>query len=152
VFSLHSYFIIVYGHSDDIHVLATKSDQVEYILCFDQRYCLPIQLSFHVLDMNMNKFPGLKKLHLSYSKSYKQKWQKIISVFDYTEKKSCRTKPFNGFVACMKPFLVFVPQDFFSSVAVQPINYSQTQMRWSARTVDFPNPMPKLKYGGHVIE
>jgi hypothetical protein len=118
VFSLHSYFIIVYGHSDDIHVLATKSDQVEYILCFDQRYCLPIQLSFHVLDMNMNKFP----------------------------------KTFNGFVACMKPFLGFVPHDFFSSVAVQPINYSQTQMRWSARTVDFPNPMPKLKYGGHVIE
>jgi hypothetical protein len=118
VFFTYSYFIIVYGHSDDIHVLATKSDQVEYILCFDQRYCLPIQLSFHVLDMNMNKFP----------------------------------KPFSGFVACMKPFLGFVPHDFFFSVAVQPINYSQTQMRWSARTVDFPNPMPKLKYGGHVIE
>ena len=42
--------------------------------------------------------------------------------------------------------------EFYSILAVQPINYSETQAMWPARAIGYPNPMPDLRCGGHVIE
>ena len=41
--------------------------------------------------------------------------------------------------------------EYYSVLAVQPINYKKTQAMWTARAVSYPNPMPSLRYGGHVI-
>ncbi|CAF2374128.1 unnamed protein product [Rotaria sp. Silwood2] len=42
--------------------------------------------------------------------------------------------------------------EFYSILAVQPINYSKTQAMFSARAVWYPNPMSQLRCGGHSIE
>jgi Reverse transcriptase (RNA-dependent DNA polymerase) len=42
--------------------------------------------------------------------------------------------------------------EYYSVLAVQPINYAKTQAMFSARAVRYPNPLPKLKCGEHVIE
>jgi len=42
--------------------------------------------------------------------------------------------------------------EYYSLLAVQPINYKKTQMMWSARAVGYPNPMPNLKCGDNSIE
>ncbi len=41
--------------------------------------------------------------------------------------------------------------EYYSTLAVQPINYNKTMAMWSARSVGYPNPMPVLKCGGQVI-
>ena len=47
----------------------------------------------------------------------------------------------------------FVQQlEFYSVLAVQPINYAKTQAMFSARAVCYPNPMPQLRCGDHSIE
>ncbi|CAF3385920.1 unnamed protein product, partial [Rotaria sp. Silwood2] len=46
----------------------------------------------------------------------------------------------------------FVHLEYYSALAVQPINYSKTQVMWSARAVGYPSPMPALKCGEHAIE
>lgn len=46
----------------------------------------------------------------------------------------------------------FAHLEYYSILAVQPINYAKTQVMWSARAVEYPNPMPKLHCGGHSIE
>jgi hypothetical protein len=40
----------------------------------------------------------------------------------------------------------------YSSLAVQPINYSKTQAMFSARAVCYPNPMPLLRCGDQQIK
>ena len=48
---------------------------------------------------------------------------------------------------------VFVDQlEFYSMLAVQPINYSKTQAMFSARSIGYPNPMPKVQCGDNRIE
>jgi hypothetical protein len=42
--------------------------------------------------------------------------------------------------------------EYYSVLSAQPINYLKTQAMWSARAVNYPNPMPDLKCGGHSIE
>jgi hypothetical protein len=42
--------------------------------------------------------------------------------------------------------------EFYSTLAVQPINYSKTQAMFSARAVNYPNPMQRLRRGDHSIE
>ena len=42
--------------------------------------------------------------------------------------------------------------EFYSILAVQPINYAKTQTMFSARAVGYPNPMPHLECGGNHIE
>ena len=46
----------------------------------------------------------------------------------------------------------FEQLEFYSILAVQPINYSKTQAMFSARAINYPNPMPKLRCGNQVIE
>ena len=46
----------------------------------------------------------------------------------------------------------FQRMEYYSILAVQPINYQKTQVMWSARAVGYPNPMPVLKCDGHLIE
>ena len=40
----------------------------------------------------------------------------------------------------------------YSILAVQPINYSKTVAMFSARAINYPNPMPALRCGGQSIE
>ena len=42
--------------------------------------------------------------------------------------------------------------EFYSILAVQPINYSKTQVMFSARALYYPNPMPHLTCGGQTLE
>ena len=42
--------------------------------------------------------------------------------------------------------------EFYSILAVQPINYSKTQGVFSARAVCYPNPMPRFACGDHTLE
>ena len=42
--------------------------------------------------------------------------------------------------------------EFYSILAVQPINYSKTQVMFSARAVCYPNPMPHLACGDQTLE
>jgi hypothetical protein len=42
--------------------------------------------------------------------------------------------------------------EFYSILAVQPINYSKTQVMFSACAIGYPNPMLKLHCGNHPIE
>jgi hypothetical protein len=42
--------------------------------------------------------------------------------------------------------------EFYSILAVQPINYSKTQAMFSARAINYPNPMPVLRCGSYTIE
>ncbi len=43
--------------------------------------------------------------------------------------------------------------EYYSVLAVQPINYNKTQIMWTARAVNYyPNPRPSFKCGGHIIE
>ena len=42
--------------------------------------------------------------------------------------------------------------EYYSILAVQPINYAKTQAMFSARAVCYPNPMPRLYCGEHQIE
>ena len=46
----------------------------------------------------------------------------------------------------------FIRLEYYSILAVQPINYGKTQVMWSARAVGYPNPMPALICDGHSIE
>ena len=46
----------------------------------------------------------------------------------------------------------FTQLEFYSLLAVQPINYSKTQTMFSARSVCYPNPMPQLRCGDQTIE
>lgn len=46
----------------------------------------------------------------------------------------------------------FSQLEFYSILACQPINYSKTQVMFSARAVCYPNPMPELICGGHKIQ
>ena len=46
----------------------------------------------------------------------------------------------------------FEQLEFYSILAVQPINYSKTQAMFSARAICYPNPMPQLRCGEHEIE
>jgi len=41
--------------------------------------------------------------------------------------------------------------EYYAILAVQPINYNKTMAMWSARSISYPNPMPRLKCGGHDI-
>ncbi|CAF2054146.1 unnamed protein product, partial [Rotaria magnacalcarata] len=41
--------------------------------------------------------------------------------------------------------------EYYSVLPVQPINYKKTHAMWSARAVSYPNPMPILKCGEHII-
>ncbi|CAF1271166.1 unnamed protein product [Rotaria magnacalcarata] len=48
---------------------------------------------------------------------------------------------------------IFLDQlEYYSILAVQPINYSKTQAMFSARAVGYPNPMPKVQCGDNLIE
>ena len=48
---------------------------------------------------------------------------------------------------------VFLDQlEFYSILAVQPINYTKTKAMFSARAVKYPNPLPQVCCGNHVIE
>jgi len=42
--------------------------------------------------------------------------------------------------------------EYYSTLSVQPINYGKTQAMFSARAINYPNPMPKLQYGNHRLE
>ena len=42
--------------------------------------------------------------------------------------------------------------EYYSILAVQPINYSKTQVMFSARAVGYPNPMSYLCCGDQTIE
>ncbi len=42
--------------------------------------------------------------------------------------------------------------EYYSILAVQPINYLKTQAIWSAREGGYPNPMPSIKCDEHSIE
>ena len=42
--------------------------------------------------------------------------------------------------------------EFHLILAVQPINYSRTQVMFSARVVCYPNPMPRLTCGDQTLE
>ncbi|CAF3324358.1 unnamed protein product [Rotaria sp. Silwood2] len=46
----------------------------------------------------------------------------------------------------------FKQLEFYSVLAVQPINYSKTQTMFSARAVCYPNPMPEVRCGDNAIE
>ncbi|CAF2097413.1 unnamed protein product [Rotaria magnacalcarata] len=41
--------------------------------------------------------------------------------------------------------------EYYSVLSVQPINYKKTHAMWTARAVSYPNPMPILKCGEHII-
>ena len=48
---------------------------------------------------------------------------------------------------------VFLDQlEFYSILAVQPINYMKTKAMFSARAIKYPNPFPQVHCGNHVIE
>lgn len=42
--------------------------------------------------------------------------------------------------------------EYYSILAVQPINYSKTQAMFSARAVRYPDPLPQIHCGNHSIE
>ncbi|CAF2120703.1 unnamed protein product [Rotaria magnacalcarata] len=48
--------------------------------------------------------------------------------------------------------MFFEQLEFYSILAVQPINYSKTQIMFTARAICYPNPMPQVKCGDNVIE
>ncbi|CAF4095664.1 unnamed protein product [Rotaria magnacalcarata] len=46
----------------------------------------------------------------------------------------------------------FKQLEFYSILAVQPINYAKTQIMFSARAVCYPNPMPQVRCEDNAIE
>ncbi|CAF4592411.1 unnamed protein product, partial [Rotaria sp. Silwood2] len=42
--------------------------------------------------------------------------------------------------------------ELYSILAVQPINYSKTQVMFSARAIGYPNPLPPVHCGDHMVE
>jgi hypothetical protein len=42
--------------------------------------------------------------------------------------------------------------EYYSLLSVQPINYAKTQVMFTARAVNYPNPMPSLQCGEHDLE
>ena len=46
----------------------------------------------------------------------------------------------------------FEKLEFYSILAAQPINYSKTEAMFSARAINYPNPMPCLRCGSHIIK
>ena len=48
---------------------------------------------------------------------------------------------------------VFLDQlEFYSILAVHPINYMKTKAMFLVRAVKYPNPLPQVRCGNHVIE
>lgn len=46
----------------------------------------------------------------------------------------------------------FEQLEFYSMLAVQPINYIKAQIMFSTRALCYPNPMPVIRCGEHIIE
>ncbi|CAF1168797.1 unnamed protein product [Rotaria sordida] len=46
----------------------------------------------------------------------------------------------------------FEQLELHSILAVQPINYTKTQIMFSARAVCYPNPLPVILCGDYIIE
>ena len=47
--------------------------------------------------------------------------------------------------------IFFNDLEYYSLLAVQPINCNKTQAMWTARAIGYPNPMPILNCGSHII-
>jgi hypothetical protein len=56
-------------------------------------------------------------------------------------------------IALERRLQTFLEQlEFYSLLAMQPINYTKTQGMFSARAINYPNPMPVLQCGNHALE
>ncbi|CAF4383409.1 unnamed protein product, partial [Rotaria magnacalcarata] len=53
---------------------------------------------------------------------------------------------------CMEMSFFFADDLAAAILSVQPINYIKTQAMFSARVVNYPNPMPRISCGGYAIE